>query len=390
MKANILAAFVCMGLGLGQTQTANREQPVERQLADRKNHILRTTEQTKIQVALLMDTSSSMDGLIEQAKSQLWQIVNELATARYSGVQPVLEIALYEYGNDGLDRNNGFIRQVLPFTTDLDKVSEELFKLRTNGGDEFCGYVIDKAVSQLEWTNSDKDLKLIYIAGNEPFNQGSTDYKTACKNAITHGIVVNTIFCGGINEGISGFWKNGAELADGKYMNIDQNQSTVYVQTPWDDELVKLNDELNNTYIAYGNEGEEYKENQVQQDKNASTFGSANTVARVNTKVSGVYNASAWDLVDAKKDGSLDIDKVKTEDLPQEMRTMNRDEKLRYIESKTKEREEIQKKIADINKKRNEYIAEKQKEDGKQNNLNKAMMESVKDLAAKKNYEFEK
>lgn len=379
-----------MGLGLGQTQTANREQPVERQLADRKNHILRTTEQTKIQVALLMDTSSSMDGLIEQAKSQLWQIVNELATARYSGVQPVLEIALYEYGNDGLDRNNGFIRQVLPFTTDLDKVSEELFKLRTNGGDEFCGYVIDKAVSQLEWTNSDKDLKLIYIAGNEPFNQGSTDYKTACKNAITHGIVVNTIFCGGINEGISGFWKNGAELADGKYMNIDQNQSTVYVQTPWDDELVKLNDELNNTYIAYGNEGEEYKENQVQQDKNASTFGSANTVARVNTKVSGVYNASAWDLVDAKKDGSLDIDKVKTEDLPQEMRTMNRDEKLRYIESKTKEREEIQKKIADINKKRNEYIAEKQKEDGKQNNLNKAMMESVKDLAAKKNYEFEK
>lgn len=390
MKANILAAFVCMGLGLGQTQTANREQPVERQLADRKNHILRTTEQTKIQVALLMDTSSSMDGLIEQAKSQLWQIVNELATARYSGVQPVLEIALYEYGNDGLDRNNGFIRQVLPFTTDLDKVSEELFKLRTNGGDEFCGYVIDKAVSQLEWTNSDKDLKLIYIAGNEPFNQGSTDYKTACKNAITHGIVVNTIFCGGINEGISGFWKNGAELADGKYMNIDQNQSTVYVQTPWDDELVKLNDELNNTYIAYGNEGEEYKENQVQQDKNASTFGSANTVARVNTKVSGVYNASAWDLVDAKKDGSLDIDKVKTEDLPQEMRTMNRDEKLRYIESKTKEREEIQKKIADINKKRNEYIAEKQKEDGEQNNLNKAMMESVKDLAAKKNYEFEK
>lgn len=379
-----------MGLGLGQTQTANREQPVERQLADRKNHILRTTEQTKIQVALLMDTSSSMDGLIEQAKSQLWQIVNELATARYSGVQPVLEIALYEYGNDGLDRNNGFIRQVLPFTTDLDKVSEELFKLRTNGGDEFCGYVIDKAVSQLEWTNSDKDLKLIYIAGNEPFNQGSTDYKTACKNAITHGIVVNTIFCGGINEGISGFWKNGAELADGKYMNIDQNQSTVYVQTPWDDELVKLNDELNNTYIAYGNEGEEYKENQVQQDKNASTFGSANTVARVNTKVSGVYNASAWDLVDAKKDGSLDIDKVKTEDLPQEMRTMNRDEKLRYIESKTKEREEIQKKIADINKKRNEYIAEKQKEDGEQNNLNKAMMESVKDLAAKKNYEFEK
>ena len=35
-------------------------------------------EDTKIQVALLLDTSNSMDGLIEQAKSRLWNIVNNL------------------------------------------------------------------------------------------------------------------------------------------------------------------------------------------------------------------------------------------------------------------------------------------------------------------------
>src|SRR5689334_21014806 len=52
----------------------------------------------KIQVALLMDTSSSMDGLIEQAKSQLWSIINELATAEYEGTKPSIEIALYHYG----------------------------------------------------------------------------------------------------------------------------------------------------------------------------------------------------------------------------------------------------------------------------------------------------
>ena len=32
-----------------------------------------------IQMAILLDTSGSMDGLIEQAKAQLWKIVNELA-----------------------------------------------------------------------------------------------------------------------------------------------------------------------------------------------------------------------------------------------------------------------------------------------------------------------
>lgn len=30
-----------------------------------------------IQLALLLDTSNSMDGLIDQARSRLWQIVNE-------------------------------------------------------------------------------------------------------------------------------------------------------------------------------------------------------------------------------------------------------------------------------------------------------------------------
>ena len=33
----------------------------------------------KVEMAILLDTSGSMEGLIEQAKSQLWQIVNELA-----------------------------------------------------------------------------------------------------------------------------------------------------------------------------------------------------------------------------------------------------------------------------------------------------------------------
>ena len=56
-----------------------------------------------IMLALLLDTSNSMDGLIDQAKSQLWKIVNELAAAKCGdGSAPNIKIALYEYGNDGL------------------------------------------------------------------------------------------------------------------------------------------------------------------------------------------------------------------------------------------------------------------------------------------------
>ena len=58
-------------------------------------------EPAKIQVAILLDTSNSMDGLIDQAKSQLWKMVNELALAKdENGHIPNIEIALYDYGND--------------------------------------------------------------------------------------------------------------------------------------------------------------------------------------------------------------------------------------------------------------------------------------------------
>ena len=92
-----------------------------------------------IQVALLLDTSNSMDGLIDQAKAQLWEIVNELSYAKCGNHKIKLQIALYEYGNDGLPSTEGYVRQVLPFSDDLDEISKELFALTTNGGNEFCG-----------------------------------------------------------------------------------------------------------------------------------------------------------------------------------------------------------------------------------------------------------
>ncbi len=94
---------------------------------------------TRIQVAILLDTSSSMDGLIEQAKSRLWNIVNTLTTLRYKGEIPQIEIALYEYGNDRLKERDSYIRQVAPLTTNLDLISEKLFSLTTYGGLEYCG-----------------------------------------------------------------------------------------------------------------------------------------------------------------------------------------------------------------------------------------------------------
>ncbi|MCB0844103.1 MAG: VWA domain-containing protein, partial [Bacteroidetes bacterium] len=141
-----------------------------------------TSERT-IQSAHLLDGSGSMDGLIEKAKAQLWNIVNQLSDARYEDEYPNLHISLYIYGGDHLSYESGYVKQLTPFTSDLDLISEELFALTTNGGEEYCGQVIKASLDELEWSSSPKDLKLVFIAGNEPFSQGPVPFREVCKRA---------------------------------------------------------------------------------------------------------------------------------------------------------------------------------------------------------------
>ncbi len=122
-----------------------------------------------------------MDGLIAQAKTQLWNVVNEFVRAKKNGRPPAIQVALFEYGKAQLSPSEGFVRLILPLTDDLDRVSEELFALKTNGGEEYCGWVIRDAVERLEWSRSRDVYKAIFIAGNEPFSQGSVDFHASCQ-----------------------------------------------------------------------------------------------------------------------------------------------------------------------------------------------------------------
>jgi hypothetical protein len=259
--------------------------------------------QPKIQIAILLDTSGSMDGLINQTREQLWRIVNTFAVAKRDGQRAKLELALYEYGNDGLPAKNHFVRRVVPLTTDLDQVSEALFKLKTNGGEEYCGAVIGHATTELEWSGNLSDLKLIYIAGNEPFTQGPVRFQESVKAAISRGIVVNTIHAGTEGDGVNGQWATAAKLADGNFLFIDQNRAVARVNAPQDAELARLSLELNKTYVAYGKEGRVAAQRQVAQDSNAGTVSASSVATRAKAKASAAYNNSGWDLVDAKKEG---------------------------------------------------------------------------------------
>ncbi|MBN1498579.1 MAG: VWA domain-containing protein [Spirochaetes bacterium] len=353
---------------------------------------VKVTAQQKdvIQMAILLDTSGSMDGLINQAKSQLWKIVNELASAKKNGAVPELQVALYEYGNDSNSSSEGYVRQIIPLTTDLDRVSEELFKLTTNGGEEYCGEVIDRAVKALSWSRNRNDLKMIFIAGNEPFSQGSVDYKKSVRNSVTKGIIVNTIFCGDAKEGINTFWKDGADLGDGKYITINQDEEVAYIEAPQDAEIAKLGQELNSTYLAFGAAGASAKKRQEKQDANASEINEEVAVQRSIAKASVQYKNSTWDMVDAVKENEVKIEDMKDSELPDEMKGMNAKERKAYVEKMDKKRTEIQARIKKLSDEREKYIAKERAANAGKNTLDEAVLGAVREQANKKNYNFSK
>ncbi|SDR67781.1 hypothetical protein SAMN05216503_0324 [Polaribacter sp. KT25b] len=341
-----------------------------------------------IKVALLLDTSNSMDGLINQAKAQLWEIINELSYAKYGQKKPNLEIALYEYGNSNLSSREGYIRQVLQFSNDLDEISEKLFSLTTNGGNEFCGQVIQTSLNELSWGKNKNDLRLLFIAGNEPFTQGKVNYKDAIVNAKEKDVVINTIFCGNYSNGISGMWKDGADLGGGDYLTINQDEKMVHIVTPFDDKIIILNKKLNNTYIYYGNNGYSKFSSQKEQDVNAATLDEVVIVKRTVSKSSRLYDNSSWDLVDADKKQKIDYKKIEKKKLPKELQNKSEAEIRAYVKLKGEEREEIQQKIKELDTKRRNYVAKKQQESSKKNNLNNVLIKAIKKQAKLKNYSW--
>jgi hypothetical protein len=149
-----------------------------------------------------------------------------------------------------------------------------------------------------------------------------------------------------------------------------------------------LNDKLNATYVYYGASGEERKQQQILQDKNAASYGLANIVERSFCKSSHAYKNSSWDLVDAAKDNEKIILEAKTEDLPVEMRRMNIEQRKAYIKQKSEERANIQVEIQSLNAKRMEYISEKTPEGNKDNMLDASMMKAIKEQGGAKNLKW--
>jgi len=341
-----------------------------------------------IQIGILLDTSGSMSGLINQAKDQLWKIVNEVAKANKNNKDVVIQVGLFEYGKSSLPQYEGYLQMLTPLTSDLDKVSEKLFKLRTNGGEEYAGKVILEAVNRFAWSPNKDDMRLIIIAGNESFAQGNVPYKSAIQKAKDNGIIVNTIYCGNQEQGINLHWQDGAKLGKGKYFSINHNDRRVYVPTPYDDKIIALGKKLNSTFLTYGEKRLRVRKKEIRaaQDSNALKFSKTSYIERNLVKAKKQYTQTETDMVALYSRDKNFMNSISKDKLPDELKNKSKKEIAKILEEKRAKRESIQKQIEELETKRGNFIAKNSKESSK--DLGSAIIKSIRKEAIEHGFKF--
>lgn len=343
-----------------------------------------------VQIAILLDTSNSMDGLINQARTQIWRIVNEFISSEQKGKNPEIQVALYEYGNSSLPQESGYIRRLTPFTANLDNVSEMLFSLKTDGGDEYCGQAINDAVSQLDWAKYDDVYKAIFIAGNEPFTQGPVDFRQSVKTAAEKGIFVNTIYCGDSQRGIAEQWKAAALAGNGDYSNIDQQYQAKYIAAPQDDEIARLSDKLDQTQVPMGESGMQRQSSKgtIMEQTSAAAPAAALSMKAYRASAQNMKADAEWDAVAALASGSKDYSDIKKDELPQEMRKLSDAERTKKLKTLVAERKALQDKITRLNLERQKYLARQEEEASGPKTLEQAMLDTIHKQGGQKGLQF--
>ncbi|MHC4955190.1 MAG: vWA domain-containing protein [Planctomycetota bacterium] len=351
---------------------------------------MKETKPASVEVCFVLDTTGSMSGLIAGAKRKIWSIANEIVMVKPT---PKVRVGLIGYR----DRGDAYITRHFDLTEDLDLVYEDLMKYQAQGGGdgpESVNQALHEAVTKPTWSKGDNVLRIIFLVGDAPPHMDYADdvkYPETCRLAARRGIIINTIQCGSMAN-TQTIWTDIAKRAEGGFAAIAQTGNMVVISTPMDKELAALNVAVGKTILSFGNESQQrgvWLKQQLAEEADAPV--AADRLAynfRTNCVVQG-----GGDLIDAIVAGKVKLDKVKTEDLPKDMRKMTAEERAAHVKKVGDERKKLQEKIQQLLKQRSEYIKieqKKQSKDKKGDAFDAKVAEMLKKQAASKGLAYEK
>jgi len=345
-------------------------------------------ETRPVDVVVMLDTSGSMENLLDATRARVWDVVNELGRMKPT---PELRVGLVSFGTDKATEDQGFIIQHLDLTDDLDEVYAELMGLTIGGGTELVGRALNEALDGMRWSPEYNALRVVFVAGNESADQGveDDDFRIAARAARDRDIIVNALYAGNREQGVVEKWHEVAQAGEGNFSAIDPSIGSIQIASPQDDLLLELNGRLNTTYVPYGEKGQKGLANQVAQDSNASRLGVQSCGSRIVAKGSALYNNASWDLVDKTLEEGFDWDAMSPADLPEEMQSMTVDESIEFIEAKRAQREGIQSEIQSLSAAREVFVKKVIAARIGEAGLGEAMRKVIRDQAMAKGFTCE-
>ncbi len=350
------------------------------QAADRvkepRPQVVAVDERPTLEVAFVLDTTSSMSGLLEGAKQKIWSIASRMASGKPT---PRIRVGLVAFRDVG----DQYVTKRFDLTEDLDGVYANLKALDADGGGdtpEHVGKGLGEAVKLLSWSTNAKAAKMIFVVGDAPSQEYQDGFsaKTWARAAIAKGIVVNTIRCGN-DESTEREFRELARMADGTYVSIGQSGGMVATATPFDADIGKLNTAIAATAILGGASSARAEGGAANAElaaMPASAVADRVSFKRAKGGSMGVATRGAVDLTEAPEK----LATLKTDEMPDAMRKMAPKEREEFVATNVAQRQKLQSEINALSSKREAWLKENAKP--AKDSFDDKVFESVKTKAA--------
>jgi len=341
----------------------------------------------KIEVVFALDTTGSMGGLIQAAKDNIWSIATTMASAQSA---PEISIGLVAYR----DRGDAYVTRVVDLSSDLDSVYATLMDFEAAGGGdgpESVNAALYDSIHSISWSQDPDTYKVVFLVGDAPPHMdypNELKYPATLEVAAARGIVVNSIQCGEYAE-TTRPWQQIAQLAGGRFFQVDQSGGAVAIATPFDDRIASLSRALDETRLYYGS-AEEKDRQQARQlaaeklHRESSPAAQAKR-ASFNASKSGDRNfLGDGELVDDVASGRVKLEEIVTTELPEPMQAMSPTEQQDVIETRARQRSELKQKLQALAAERKDYLDTKVSEmGGADSSLDYQIFGAVKEQAGK-------
>ena len=291
-----------------------------------------------VEVVFVIDTTSSMGGLIEGAKQRIWAIANEIAKGRPA---PRVKMGLVAFR----DKGDAYVTKVFDLSENLDNTYKDLLSLSADGGGDGPEHVIagiDAAVDKIAWSSDPKTFKVVYVVGDAPPHEDYPEAPTLAsvmQKAVRRGLIVNSVQCGTDAQAAVAFGRI-SRLGEGRLLPVPQDGGMVALSTPFDEKMAALSAKLEGTGLAYGGGRKAARESGALA---ASVRGMASAPAaaeRAEYKARAGF-AGASDLASAVEEKRLALKDVKEDELPDALREVPADKREARLSEITAERKKL-------------------------------------------------